>query len=109
MPAKPDFGACSECGANNSHSMTRCHKCRALLPWAQAGAPAKAASDSSSPKVKAGSSWDFQAIGVQLFGGLIFVVGAGLWIGNVSRMMPTFPLAGYITMLIGGAIWKAGG
>ncbi len=111
MPAKPGFGPCAECGVNNSHSATRCHQCRALLPWAQpkpqAASPEPKAS--GSPKIKVGADWDFKAIGVQLFGGLLFLVGAGLWIGNVTGMMRTFPGAGYITMLVGGVIWKAGG
>ena len=38
-------------------------------------------------------------------GGLIFVVGAILWCGNVFHFFPTFPFAGYITMAIGGAIF----
>ena len=42
------------------------------------------------------------------FGGLVFILGAFLWIGNVSRLFPTFPLAGYITMTIGGAIIGVG-
>ena len=45
---------------------------------------------------------------MKIAGGLIFVVGVGLFIGNVSHMFPTFPLAGWITMLIGGAIMRAG-
>lgn len=41
-------------------------------------------------------------------GGLIVVVGALLWIGNVSGKFPTFPYAGYITIAIGGAIFAFG-
>jgi predicted Zn finger-like uncharacterized protein len=41
-------------------------------------------------------------------GGLIFALGALLWIGNVTRQFISFPLAGYITMVIGGAIIGAG-
>ncbi|MBS2015968.1 MAG: hypothetical protein JST00_23975 [Deltaproteobacteria bacterium] len=41
-------------------------------------------------------------------GGLIFVAGAGLFIGNVTGMFISFPYAGYITMAIGGAIAAAG-
>ena len=46
---------------------------------------------------------------LRLVGGLVFVLGAGLWIGNVSRAFPTFPLAGYLTMLVGGIIFRVGG
>ena len=41
-------------------------------------------------------------------GGLIFVLGAFLWIGNVSHLFYSFPFAGYITMTLGGAILGAG-
>jgi hypothetical protein len=41
-------------------------------------------------------------------GGLIFVVGCGLFAGNVTGMFISFPYAGYITMFIGGAIFGAG-
>lgn len=41
-------------------------------------------------------------------GGLIFVVGVGLFAGNVTGMFISFPYAGYITMAIGGAIAGAG-
>jgi hypothetical protein len=44
----------------------------------------------------------------QLLGGLIFVVGIGLFIGNVTGIFPTFPFAGFIVMGIGGAIFGAG-
>lgn len=45
---------------------------------------------------------------VSMLGVLVIVVGAALWIGNMSRMFPTFPLAGWITMAIGGVIFRAG-
>ena len=41
-------------------------------------------------------------------GALVLVVGICLWIGNVSRIFPTFPMAGYLTILVGGAIMRAG-
>jgi len=46
---------------------------------------------------------------LRIVGGLIFVLGAGLWIGNVSGAFPTFPLAGYLTMLVGGVVFRVGG
>lgn len=45
---------------------------------------------------------------MKILGMIIFGLGVGLFIGNVSRIFPTFPLAGYITMAIGGAIMRAG-
>jgi hypothetical protein len=44
----------------------------------------------------------------KVIGGLIFVAGAFLWCGNVFRFFPTFPLAGYLTMLVGGAVMRSG-
>jgi len=45
---------------------------------------------------------------LSMIGVLVLIVGICLWIGNVSRIFPTFPLAGYITIVIGGAIIRAG-
>jgi len=44
----------------------------------------------------------------KIIGGAIFAAGAFLWCGNVFRFFPTYPLAGYITMLVGGAIMRKG-
>ena len=41
-------------------------------------------------------------------GGLIFVAGAFLWCGNVFGFFRTFPMAGYLGMLLGGAIFGWG-
>jgi hypothetical protein len=41
-------------------------------------------------------------------GALIFAAGAVLWCGNVFGFFVTFPFAGYLTLLIGGATFKAG-
>jgi hypothetical protein len=49
-----------------------------------------------------------KAILLKGLGGVVFAIGAVLFIGNVTRLLPTFPLAGYLTMLIGGAIFGAG-
>lgn len=45
---------------------------------------------------------------VQIVGGLIFCAGVFFWFGNVIGFFPTFPGVGYITGLIGVAIWGAG-
>lgn len=45
---------------------------------------------------------------VGILGGLVFVAGVALWIGNVSGALRTFPGAGYLTMLVGGVMWRAG-
>jgi hypothetical protein len=41
-------------------------------------------------------------------GGIVFVIGVGLFGGNVSGMFVTFPFAGYIGMLVGGGIFGVG-
>jgi hypothetical protein len=46
---------------------------------------------------------------LQLFGLLVFVIGVGLFIGNVTRVFPTFPFAGFLVMTIGGLLWRSGG
>jgi hypothetical protein len=45
---------------------------------------------------------------MQILGGVIIAAGAFLWLGNVFHFFPTFPLAGYLTMLAGGAVMKIG-
>ena len=45
---------------------------------------------------------------VIVLGALTFVAGVVLFLGNVIGFFRTFPLAGYLTMLIGGGIYKAG-
>ena len=40
----------------------------------------------------------------KLAGGVTFLVGVGLWIGNFSGAFTTFPFAGFILMGIGGFI-----
>jgi hypothetical protein len=41
-------------------------------------------------------------------GGLVFVAGAFIWCGNVFGFFPTYPMVGYLTMLVGGAIFGWG-
>ena len=43
-----------------------------------------------------------------IVGGVVVAAGAFLWCGNVFHFFPTFPLAGYLTMVVGGAIMKFG-
>jgi hypothetical protein len=45
---------------------------------------------------------------MKVLGGLIIALGAFIWLGNVFHFFPTFPLLGYVTMVIGGAIMKKG-
>lgn len=45
---------------------------------------------------------------LMVLGGIIFVVGLFLFIGNISGAFPTFPCAGWLGIMIGGAIWGAG-
>jgi hypothetical protein len=48
------------------------------------------------------------SLGLQFLGGLIFVVGIGLFLGNKTGLFPTFPFAGFIVMGVGGAIVGVG-
>jgi hypothetical protein len=41
-------------------------------------------------------------------GGLVFVLGVGLFLGNVTGLFPTFPFAGFLVMTLGGALLGAG-
>lgn len=45
---------------------------------------------------------------ISMIGVLVVAAGIFLWVGNVSRLFPTFPLAGYVTIVIGGIIVRAG-
>lgn len=51
---------------------------------------------------------DFMDLGMHIVGGLVFAGGVFLWCGNVFGFFRTFPGVGYITMLIGGGIFKMG-
>ncbi len=110
-----DFGKCAQCAENNPKSLQFCRACGTALPWAknpvktQNAGPASAANPIRPGPQKVGLgdvAWG--AMAVQIFGGIVCVVGAFLWLGNVFRFFPTFPFAGYITFLVGGAIWRAG-
>jgi hypothetical protein len=43
-----------------------------------------------------------------VIGGIIIVIGVCLWIGNMTGIFPTFPFAGILTIIIGGAIAGSG-
>ncbi len=43
-----------------------------------------------------------------ILGGVIIAIGAVLWLGNVFGFFHTFPLAGYLTMAVGGLVMKSG-
>ncbi len=45
---------------------------------------------------------------MQILGYVVIALGALIWCGNVFHFFPTFPLAGYITMFVGGIIVKKG-
>lgn len=59
----------------------------------------------SAPKVHSDIDWGPMLL--QAGGAIVFVLGVFLWFGNMLGFYRTFPLAGYITMVIGGAMWKA--
>lgn len=45
---------------------------------------------------------------LKLIGGVVFALGVVLWTGNVFGFLRTIPFVGYLTMLAGGAMFKAG-
>jgi len=45
---------------------------------------------------------------MQALGSVLFIVGIGLFIGNITGLFPTFSFAGFIFMTIGGALFAMG-
>lgn len=45
---------------------------------------------------------------MKLIGYIVIGVGAVLWCGNVFGFFHSFPMAGYLTMAVGGFIAKKG-
>jgi hypothetical protein len=45
---------------------------------------------------------------MKVLGALVTIIGVLLILGNVTRLFPTFPFAGFIVTLIGGAIYRKG-
>jgi len=43
---------------------------------------------------------------MKILGGLIFLVGVFLFLGNVVGFFPSFPGAGYLTLALGGWLYK---
>jgi hypothetical protein len=41
-------------------------------------------------------------------GALIFLLGVGLFIGNITGLFPTLPFAGFIVMMVGSLLFRAG-
>jgi hypothetical protein len=41
-------------------------------------------------------------------GAFVFLLGIGLFIGNVTGLFRTFPMAGWLTMFLGGGIFGWG-
>ena len=111
MAVTLEYGKCASCGRENPKAIEQCRGCNAVLPWVKGAIPdaQRLGGKDSAPKQKIGAgdvAWG--GIGIGLVGGLVVVVGAFLWCGNVFGFFPTFPMVGYITMAIGGAIWRFG-
>jgi hypothetical protein len=51
---------------------------------------------------------DWLPYGYRALGALVFVVGVGLFVGNVTGAFPSFPCAGFLVMGLGSLIWKVG-
>lgn len=111
MAVTVEYGKCEKCGDNNVKTAELCRKCQEPLPWSKgAKAQAKAMTTHGSPlnapiKIEHNIATGFY---VQILGGIIFVGGVFLYLGNRLGFFPTFPGAGWITLIIGGVIWRVG-
>jgi hypothetical protein len=101
-----DFGQCPACGENNSKSIQFCRACSEALPWAKAAKLTKEPGSGVSLPSMGDVAWG--PISVQLLGGVTFLAGIYFFCGNIFGFYLTFRGLGYITMVIGGAIFKAG-
>lgn len=128
MAVTIDVGVCPACDTKNSTSADYCRNCREGLPWSKkarkvaagTGAqatPAVAAAPAAalpSPAPKASglglkvSDVAWLAMGVQIFGGIVFLAGVFFWFGNVLGFYPTFRGLGYIVGVVGLILWRAG-
>jgi hypothetical protein len=97
-----DYGKCDKCGENNVKTAKICRACKVELPWARVAAKPK---QSVNIDISMGYSKGFY---LQIVGGIVFVVGAGLWIGNKTGLLPTVSGLGMITCFIGSALWGTG-
>ena len=72
--------------------------------------PATAEEVASQPPPSADAPANATGGGILLtvLGGIIFLLGVGLFLGNTSGLFPTVPFAGFVLMTIGGAMFGAG-
>jgi hypothetical protein len=110
MAITVEYGKCDQCGDNNVKTAQVCRSCTKPLPWSRAAsAPAASQGMFEKPKNPILSFPGFSAgFYVQVLGGIVFVAGVFLWLGNVIGFFPTFPRLGYITGFIGSVIWGTG-
>lgn len=105
MSISLESGSCLNCGFENSIHISECHNCHQLLPWAGSEAtqlltqPAKPIDNKAAKTVAA--IW-------QIVGCIVMLIGAILWLGNVSGAYYTFPKAGFFTMVGGSGILGRG-
>lgn len=103
MAVTLEFGKCSACGENNSKTLLECRACGAILPWAKP----KVAPAAAKPRIGLGDI-DWGPMAVQLSGGLIFVVGALLFVADLLDWVSVLPHVEKIVMAVGGAVWGYG-
>jgi hypothetical protein len=100
---------CPVCGQENSVHINNCHQCGAVLPWAgEESTKVLTEPPKTTEPRQISPSQRKRLIAMYMVGGVIFIFGALLWIGNVSGLFPTFTGAGYITMGVAGALWRFG-
>ncbi len=49
------------------------------------------------------------SVALMVLGGLVFLVGIGVFLGNITGLFPTLPFAGFLLMTVGGALLGAAG
>ena len=100
-----DSGACPACQTENSKHIDACHACGQALPWAGTEAARQRSVEvESQPRHRS----NFERGALMIIGACLFVTGVFLWCGNVFHFYVTFGGAGYITALMGGALFKIG-
>ena len=104
-----ESGACPACDAENSKHIDACHACGQTLPWAGQEAQRQQAQmqilQAEAP-VRARSNLERGAL--MIGGATLFVFGLFLWCGNVFGFYPSFSGAGYLTIVLGGTLFKVG-
>lgn len=102
-----ESGACPACATQNSKHIDACHACGKPLPWAGEEARRQASRAQTEVQLRRGRG-NAERAALMIVGALVFVLGIFLWCGNVFGFYPTFGGTGYVTAIVGGALFKWG-